>query len=105
MEEGGTNKVDLVICHEFYGRIGKNTVKRSGMALEQSQETIPPVYFGSCTERTAPCTWTLVQNWPQNVCPSIPAYFWKSGLDDWNSILTLSKGATTVFAYFILSER
>ena len=73
MEEGGTDKMDLVICHEFYGRIRKNTVKRSGMALEQSKETILPVYFGSCTERTAPCTWTLVQNWPQNefeVCPS-----------------------------------
>jgi len=30
---------------------------------------------------------------------SVPAYFWKSGFDAWKSILTLSKGATTVFAY------
>ncbi len=34
---------------------------------------------------------------------SIPAYFWKSGFDAWKSILTLSKGATTVFACLVVS--
>jgi len=39
----------------------------------------------------------------QKKTTSIPAYFWKSGFDAWKSILTLSKGATTVFACLVVS--
>ena len=46
--------MNLVVCHEFYGRVGENTKKRRGMALEQASEPPVLVYFLACAQCTAP---------------------------------------------------
>src|ERR1700683_3406363 len=71
------------------------------MTLQQSPYPSISIDFTSCRERPAPSPLNKVnQTYGTSAsCVRSPAYFWKSGLDAWKRILTLSSGATTVFAY------
>ena len=75
------------------------------MALEETSHTVFAIYLGDRAEGSAPCSCKSVERvcarWGGASglsCLDVPAYFWKSGLDAWKRILTLSRGATTVFA-------
>ena len=54
----GTYVVNLVVCHELYGRIGENPEQRRGVALEQPANTLLLVDFVNCAKGARPCSCT-----------------------------------------------
>ena len=69
------------------------------MALKKSSNSSVSIDGETSSECTRP--WSSGRMSSVNikmVMAHRPVYFWKSGLDAWNRILTLSRGATAVFA-------
>ena len=110
-----TDLVHLVVGDEFDGGVGEDAEEGRGVALEEPAHARVGVDLRAGAEGAAPGPlWTRVSG-PERRGDGArgggwdgmgwggkrrdaPAYFWKSGLEAWKRILTLSSGATTVLA-------
>jgi hypothetical protein len=53
--------MNLVICHEFYGRIGENTQECCRMTLEESTKPAVSINFETSTKGTAPRSYDIMR--------------------------------------------
>lgn len=92
-----------IICHEFDSSVWEDSQQCCRMTLEKPSESVCPVYTTSSMHETHGRSCLSVDLSPRGSL-NVPAYFENSGLDVWNKIFTLSRGAIAVLACRVSSK-